>query len=44
MAAVSLIAHLTVALLVVVAAGCGSPEAAPSARVEKVLAHVRGIT
>jgi hypothetical protein len=40
----SLIARAAAALLIVLVAGCGSPEAAPSARVEKVFANVRGIT
>jgi hypothetical protein len=39
-AALSLIVVAAVAL----ATACGSPEAASSARVEKVLANVRGIT
>jgi hypothetical protein len=44
MAAVSVTARLAIALLALLAAACGSPEAAPSARVEKVLVNVRGIT
>jgi hypothetical protein len=43
--AISLIARLAVATLVVFAVGCGAPVAAPqTAGVEKVFANVRGIT
>lgn len=45
MAAVSLIAcHAAVLVALMLATACGAPEAAPSARVEKVHAQVRGIT
>ena len=44
MAAVSLIGPLAAALAIVLAAGCGSPKAASSTGVIKVLANVRGIT
>jgi hypothetical protein len=44
-AALSLIARRTAVLAALaIAAGCGSPDASSSARVEKVMANVRGIT
>jgi hypothetical protein len=44
MAALSLMVRLAPALLLVLVTGCGAPEAAPFSGVQKVLAHVRGIT